>query len=160
MVAARERLASAVNARYRGKLVEEFKRLASLPAKSLNDGIEVRMLKNIFLDIIAVEDSPESHRLILDSFDNASTASERVAALTALNRSTSSARKAILEKVYTEWQPHLSGYANYLRVVSSGTREDVFDMIERERSRSTFDVTQPTWCRALFLTMAGNNKAV
>jgi len=27
-------------------------------------------------------------------------------------------------------------------------------------SRSTFDVTQPTWCRALFLTMAGNNKAV
>ena len=160
MVAARERLASAVNARYRGKLVEEFKRLASLPAKSLNDGIEVRMLKNIFLDLIAVEDSPESHRLILDSFDNASTASERVAALTALNRSTSSARKAILEKVYTEWQPHLSGYANYLRVVSSGTREDVFDMIERESSRSTFDVTQPTWCRALFLTMAGNNKAV
>lgn len=160
MVAARERLISAVNAMYRDRLVDGFKRLASMPIKSLNHGIELRMLKNILLDLIAIEDSPESHRLILDAFRNASTASERMAALTALNRSTEPTRKAVLEKAYEEWHPHLSGYANYLRVVSSGTQDDVFDMIERERSRKSFDVTQPTWCRALFLTMAGNNKAV
>ena len=160
MVVARERLMSAVNARYRATLLSELNRLAGLKARPLNDGIEVRMLKNILLELIATEDTQESHRLILDSFNNASTASERVAALTALNRSTEPKRKAIIERVYEEWHPHLSGYANYLRVVSSGTREDVFEMIERERCRTTFDITQPTWCRALFLTMAGNNKAV
>jgi aminopeptidase N len=34
----------------------------------------------------------------------------------------------------------------------------VFDMIETEKQRPPFDITQPTWCRALFLTMASNNK--
>jgi aminopeptidase N len=33
-------------------------------------------------------------------------------------------------------------------------------MIEVERQRPTFDITQPTWARALFLTMAMNSKMV
>jgi len=33
-------------------------------------------------------------------------------------------------------------------------------MIEREKMRPTFDITQPTWARALFLSMAVNNKMV
>jgi aminopeptidase N len=33
-------------------------------------------------------------------------------------------------------------------------------MIEEEKKRPTFDITQPTWCRALFLPMATNNKMV
>ncbi len=33
-------------------------------------------------------------------------------------------------------------------------------MIEIEKGRPTFDITQPTWCRALFLPMAANNKMV
>ncbi len=160
MVVARERLAGAVNERFRARLIDEYRRLGSHVVTSLNDGIETRMLRNILLDLIAIEDSKESHGIILDYFNGASTASERVAALTALNRSTSAQRSSILEQVYEQWHPHLSGYANYLRVVSSGTREDVFEMIERERCRTTFDITQPTWCRALFLTMAGNNKAI
>ena len=31
-------------------------------------------------------------------------------------------------------------------------------MIAREKTRDTFDVTQPTWCRALFLPMAVNTR--
>ena len=33
-------------------------------------------------------------------------------------------------------------------------------MIEREKGRPGFDITQPTWSRALFLPMASNNKIV
>jgi aminopeptidase N len=55
---------------------------------------------------------------------------------------------------------NITGYANYLRVIASGTREDVFEQIEKERARPTFQITQPTWCRALFLTMANNNKMI
>lgn len=162
LVFAREKLMSAVNARYRDELLSEFKNIGSYAAKSKSprDGLEERMLRNILLELIAIDDSRDSHQLILDCFHTAATASERVAALTVLNRSTEPSRRAVLEKVYENWHQHISGYANYLRVVSSGTREDVFEMIEGERASATFDITQPTWCRALFLTMASNNKVI
>lgn len=162
LVAAREALMSAVNARYGKELVSAFRNLGAeaYKGKSPKDGIEERMLRNVLLELIAVDDSPASHSLILDYFNAATTASERVAALTSLNRSSDPSRRAVLEEVYKDWHIYLSGYANYLRVVSSGTREDVFEMIEGERNRETFDINQPTWCRALFLTMATNNKMV
>jgi len=163
LVRARERLMMSLNLRYRERLVEEFGRLDtySLPQKGpVREGIEERMLKNVLLDLIAIDDAEESHRLILNHLNEATTATDRVAALIALNRSSAPSRRSLLEEVYGRWHGHLTGYANYLRVVGSGTRDDVFDMIEHEKSRPTFDITQPTWCRALFLTMAANNKMV
>ncbi len=162
LVVARERLMKEVNARYGKELVSAFRSfgVGASKGRSPKDGIEERMLRNVLLELIAIDDSPLSHSLILDYFNAAATASERVAALIALNRSTEPSRRAVFEEVYKDWHGHLSGYANYLRAVSSGTREDVFEMIEGERSRETFDVNQPTWCRALFLSMATNNKMV
>ncbi len=163
LVVARESLMRAVNARYRPLLLEQFQKLDTHSAsgrRSPGDGIQERMLKNTLLDLIAVDDSSESHRLVLDHFRSATTATDRVAALLALNRSSSPSRHAVLEEVYEKWHTHLSGYANYLRVVSGGTREDVFEMIERERRRKGFDINQPTWSRALFLPMAANNKMI
>lgn len=163
LVAARERLMVEVNRSFRERLLEEFDRLdtyapstAALPAF----GIEERMLKNVLLDLLVCDDSPESHRLILDHYGRATTAADRVAALSALNRSAAPSRRFVLEQAYEAWHSHLSGYANYLRVVAGGTREDVFEMIDREKRRSSFDITQPTWGRALFLPMAANNKMV
>ena len=83
-----------------------------------------------------------------------------MAALLALNRSSSKERLGLLEQAYNAWHQHVSGYANYLRIIGSGTRDDVFDMIETEKKRSTFDINQPTWVRALFFSMATNNKMV
>jgi len=160
LVAARERLMKAVNERYRAELLRQFRLLEAASEKGLSDGIEKRMLKGVLLELIAVDDTEESHRLILETLEGGRTATERVVALTALNRSSSAARGAVLESYYEKWHCHLSGYANYLRVVSSGTSPDVFDMIEAEKGRASFDMNQPTWCRALFLTMAGNNKMV
>lgn len=163
LVAAREALMKAVNRRYRDRLVREFRRIdtySAAPAASPGSGIEERMLKNVLLDLIVIDDSPESHRLIHEHFAAATAATDRVAALLALNRSSAPRRREALEEVYEKWRHHLSGYANYLRIVSSGTREDVFDMIEAEKRRPGFDITQPTWSRALFLPMAANNKMV
>ena len=83
---------------------------------------------------------------------------DRVSALLLLNRSSAAERLAVLEEAYEAWHSHLSGYANYLRVVASGTCDDVFEMIEREKKRPGFDITQPTWSRALFLPMAANTR--
>jgi aminopeptidase N len=163
LVIAREKLMSTVNRHFRPQLLEEFQRLDTYSVPSMqspNEGIENRMLKNVLLDLIVINDSAESQRIILDHFKSATKATDRIAALMALNRSSSSSRRPLLEEVYEKWHAHLSGYANYLRVVSSGTREDVFEMIEKEKKRRGFDITQPTWCRALFLPMALNNKMV
>ena len=163
LVVARERLMLAVNRRWRSRIIEQFNRLDTYSLsgrQSQRDGIEARMLKNTLLELIVIEDSDESHKIVLDHLYSATTATERVAALLALNRSSAASRRKVLEEAYQAWHGHLSGYANYLRVVASGTCPDVFDMVEKEKQRPGFDIKQPTWSRALFLPMATNNKMV
>lgn len=161
MVLAREILMSAVNRLYRDLLVARFHELDTYREReSPRDGIEDRILKNVLLELIAIDDSPDSHRVILDHHRSATSATDRVAALAVLNRSSAVERRRILEDTYEAWHGHISAYANYLRVVSGGTRDDVFDMIATEKRRPTFDIKHPTWSRALLLPMAVNNKMV
>lgn len=161
LVAARDRLMKEVNRRYRDDLVARFHAVDTRrPPTTPRDGIEERLLKSVLLDLIAVDDSEASHRIILDHFRSATNATDRVAALSALNRSSAPQRREVLEQVYRDWHGHLSGYANYLKVVAGGSCDDVFEMIEREKNRPSFDITQPTWSRALFVTMAANTRKV
>jgi aminopeptidase N len=163
LVVAREQLMLAVNRLYRNVLLTQFNKLDTYslpPERSPKHGIEDRLLKHVLLDLITVDNSAESHQLIIEHFRKATTANDRVAALLALNRSASPQRRELLDEVFEAWHGHLSGYANYLRLIASGTQEDVFSMIKTEKERPTFDITQPTWCRALFLPMAVNNKMV
>ncbi len=163
LVRAKEALMRAVNERFALELQERFDRLgtyAPWSASTMLEGIEDRMLKGVLFDLLTVKDSPGTHSVILRHFRQATTASDKLAALVALNRCSAPERLEILEEVYLAWHGNISGYANYLRAVASGTCEDVFDRIERERRRPTFDIMQPTWCRALFLSMANNNKMI
>ncbi len=161
LVAVREKLMMAVNSRYINTLVDLFHALDTyVTRESPKDGIEDRMLKNVLLTLIAVADTPESHLIILNHYDSATTATDRVSSLVALNRSSAVERRDRLEEAYEKWHVHLSGYANYLRIVSGGACEDVWEMIADEKKRWTFDITHPTWSRALFLTMAMNTKMV
>ncbi len=163
LVNAREQLMLSIHNLYRQELQEQFDRLdtyALWSAETLLDRLEDRLLKNALLELITVKDSTESHMTILDHFRRATAANDKVSALVALNRSSAPERLDVLEEVYGQWRSNISGYANYLRVIGSGTCTDVFEQIERERSRPGFQITQPTWCRALFLTMAGNNRMI
>ncbi len=160
-VTCRGKLMRAVNAVYRPVLRELFLGLDTYkPRQTPKDGIEDRILKHVLLDLFVIDDSRESQQLILDHYVSATTNADRVSALLALNRSSAPERLDMLERTYDAWHDHLSGYANYLRIVSSGTRADVFDMIAAEKRKPTFDMHQPTWSRALFLSMAGNTRMV
>jgi aminopeptidase N len=151
----------AVNRKFRDGLLNVYNSLDTFnPRKSPKDGIQTRLLKNVVLDTIVIDDTSESHRLIMNYLDSATIAADRVAPLLALNRSSAPKRRDLLEQTYEDWHGHIGGYSNYLRIVSAGTRPDVFDMIEAERQRPTFDIKQPTWARSLFLPMAVNNKMV
>jgi aminopeptidase N len=161
LVHVREKLMAAVNRTYRKELVDAFFSLNTYgPRKSPKDGIEDRILKYLLVDLIACDDRPESHQIVLDYYRSATTAQDRVSALTVLNRSSSPERRPLLEEVYLAWHSHISGYANYLRIVSSGSCDDVFDMIEEEKNRPSFQIANPTWCRALLLTVAANTKMI
>ena len=163
LVVARESLMLAATQHWRGRLIEQFNKLDTYSLsgrQSQRDGIEARMLKNTLLELIAIEDSKESHKIALDHYYFATTATDRVAALHAINRSSAASRRKALEDAYFAWHGQLSGYANYLRVIASGTCPDVFVMIEGEKNRPGFDIKHPTLSRALFLPMATNNKMV
>ena len=161
LVNARDRLILAINERYRNHLIKMFQEMNTYGQSSdPKAGIEDRVLKNALLDLIATVDSPESQNIILSHYELATTATDRVSALNALNKSSSPIRKPLLEETYQRWHGHLSAYANYLRIISSGSCSDVFEMIELERNRPSFDVTNPTWSRALFIPMAMNNRKV
>jgi aminopeptidase N len=161
MVAARETLQAAANRAFRRPVVEQFRGLDTYgPRSAPADGIEERQLKNVLLALLAADDSPESHGLILEHLERATTAQDRVSALAQLNRSSAPGRQEVLERTYHEWRNSLNGYANYLRCVASGTNHDVFEQIAREKARQSFDLTQPTLCRALHLPMAFNTKMV
>jgi aminopeptidase N len=151
----------AVNSAFGYRMVRIFYRLDTYKRDAApHEGIEKRLLKNTLLGLVAVEDAPRCHRIILDHLKWATTAEDRVCALTALNRSSAPQRREILERIYEEWHGHISGYANYLRIVSSGTCDDVFDMIAREETRPSFEISNPTLLRALFLPMASNTRMV
>lgn len=161
LVTAKEKLMKTVNARYRDELVSRFHAIDTYrELESPNDGIEDRILKNLLLAFIAVDDTPSSHQVILDHLGNAVNITDRLSALVELNRSSCPERRQILEETYEAWHTHLSGYGNYLKVVAAGTQPDVWDMVEAEKARPTFDVNQPTWCRSLLVTMAANTKMI
>jgi aminopeptidase N len=161
MVAAHQALKTAANRAFRGPLLELFQGLETYgPRSGPADGIEERQLKNVLLALIAADDSGESHGLILEHLERATTAQDRVSALAQLNRSSAPGRLETLERTHRAWRESLNGYANYLRCIASGTNDDVFEQIAREKARPTFDLTQPTLCRALHLPMAFNTKMV
>lgn len=159
-VAARERLMKEVNKAHRKRIVSMFSGLDTYRKRPLVDGIEDRMLKAVLLGMIAVEDTPEAHSIIVDHFRKATTPTDRLTALAGLNRSSSPERRRILSEVREKWKDNLSGYANYMRIVSGGTNDDVWEMIEEEKKSREFDINQPTFTRALLMPMAFNNKMV
>lgn len=159
LVAAQERMKTAVGTAWREEVIDAFQGLDTYGGDySMIDGITRRMLKSALLDLICAVDEPSSHEIILAHYTSATTANDRVSALGQLNRSSAPQRLEVLEQAYEAMHGHLSGYANYLRVISSGTQPDVFEQIDREAARKSFDVNQPTWCRALYVPMAANNK--
>ncbi len=161
LVDVREKLMKTVNEVYKRELINFFESLDTYRIrKTPRDGIEDRILKQTLLELIVIDDAPDSHELIRNHYRSATAVTDKIGALVTMNRSSMNERIDILEKTYRDWVGHISAYANYLRIVSSGWKNDLFEMIETEKKRSSFDITNPTWARALFLTMAVNTKKI
>jgi aminopeptidase N len=157
---ARTRLVTEVNSRYRTELLRLFKSLDTYSEKGLVDGIKDRSLKGVLLGFLSVADDKETHELIIDHYKKSTSASDRLLALVAINRSKYPGRRKIMDEAFRKWKSDLSGYANYLRVISNGKHADYFKEIEAETKKAEFDEKNPTYSRALIVNAVTNTKMV
>lgn len=162
LVRAREALMRAVNTRFHDDLTASFRDLKKSmdPSDPLQEAIQKRQLYGTLVELIAVADTPAVHNMLYEHFTTARTATERYHALLALHRSSWPERYALLEHTYEKWHGAITGYANYLKVVALGTHPDLWALVEKEKNRPSFDLTQPTLSRSLLVTVALNTKQV
>ncbi|OVE74320.1 hypothetical protein BVX94_00720, partial [bacterium B17] len=64
----------------------------------------------------------------------------------------------LMNEIRDDWKEHLTAYTSYLAIVSSGSHDDVFDLIAKEETLSPFKIEHPNHNRALFMPMSANNK--
>jgi aminopeptidase N len=122
------------------------------------DGIEERRLKAILLRVLIEAETPAVYGLAEEHFHRAWNFSDKAAALGAIGQSDHPRRRALLDEAFGLWSHHLNGYTTYLGLVASGRDEDTFDAMAREERRGQFRLDHPNHTRALYLSMAANNK--
>jgi aminopeptidase N len=156
---ARSKLLKTVATRYSDDLVKVFHSIDTYsPEKRPGDGIDKRLLKATLLRTLIEADTPLTQKLAEDHFRKAWNITDKVSALACINLSSHPNRRRILDETYETWKDRLNTYTSYLGIIASGNKDDVFDMIKAEESRSTFKIDHPSHNRALFFPMAGNNK--
>jgi len=156
---ARIRLLQTVAKRYTKALLEAYHAVDTYSAVGdPRDGVEERKLKAVLLRTLIQADTSEVHRLAETHFRRAWNISDKVSALHCINLSRHPERRRLTEEGYQLWKDHLSAYTNYLQIVGTGIRDDVFGMIAEEERRSSFHFEHPGHQRALFLPLASNNK--
>lgn len=155
---ARKRLMQKIATHYTDKLINQFNSINTYTSnKDIALAIEQRQLKAVFLGLLTEANTDVSYELPEKHFHQAWNITDKVSALYCINISNHPNRLAIMEEAYQLWKDHINAYSEYLRIVGSGTHDDVFDLIAKEEKRSTFKLHHPTHHRALYMPMTSNN---
>lgn len=156
---ARRRLQQSVASSLLPALLEEFMAVDTYrKTGDPRDGMDLRHLKAALLRLLMEADTPEMHRLAEEHFHRAWNISDKLAALGCINASSHLDRLTLMQEGLELWEDHLGPYCSYLQVVGAGVHEDVFDRIAEEERRPCFRQEHPSHVRALYMSMAANNK--
>ncbi len=156
---ARSKLMQAVADRHMNQLTDLFLSVDTYKkSKRPEDGIENRKLKSVILRMIIEADTPQAQQLAETHFRKAWNITDKLSALSCIYISSHPDKKRMMEEAYETWKIHLSAYTSYLSIIGTGKSDDVFGMIKREESRSTFRTDHPTYIRPLYSSMVNNNK--
>lgn len=126
----------AVNSRFHEDLADALYKLcrSMTTEDSLQVGIQNRERYGVHVDFVNIGDTPAVHEVLLSHLHQARTATERFRLLVALNRSSWIGRLELLQQTYQPWCGDVTGYANYLKVVASGTHADLRHRVEMEKA--------------------------
>jgi aminopeptidase N len=127
---------------------------------ALPAAIERRALKNAFLQLLSVRDTPEAFACMEEHLERSADITDRLNTLAAIWQSADPRRLGLLERERARQCGTLGGFLGYLKVVGTSPRPEVFDAVMRETTLPGFDWTHPGKTRALFVPLTLNNAQV
>jgi aminopeptidase N len=159
--AARFAMLRQVAARHMGDLIRTFRATDTYRRSVVpKEGMDERRLKTGLLRAIVEANSLNAQAIAEEHFRKAWHISDKLGALACIQASRHTRRRDLMEEGYRLWKDHHAAYSSYLSLVGTGREDDVFDMIEGEERRPTFNLHHPSHTRALYGSLAHNNKMV
>lgn len=161
---ARQAIYAAVAARGGETLLRVYRQAAGAPSSgpgTLEEeaaAIRRRQRKNACLSILATLDTPEVHHLLLRQFQEATAATDRLAAFLRILESSIPERLEILDGFAAESAKSPVAWESFLATVAASDCDDLVPILQRIESSPTFSIEQADQQRALYGRFALNRK--
>jgi aminopeptidase N len=159
----REKILRAIATRYEGELRVLFQSRQSEPTmgSSLHDEISAikrQQVKNTCLAVLARLDTPEIHHLILEQWEGATRATDRLTAFGLYMDSSAPDKVTVLEGFEEESRKNLVSWESFLAVLAGNSSPQVVDLLTRVEQSDAFRIEQANDQRALYGRFAMNRK--
>ncbi len=120
--------------------------------------IKHRQVKNTALEVLAVLDTPEIHRLLRHQFETATAATDRLAAFRLYLESTASDRMELFTSFLAESRQNLVAWETFLGTVAASGAADIVPLLRQIETSDAFRIEQANEQRALYVRFALNRK--
>ncbi|WMW22601.1 M1 family metallopeptidase [Methanolobus mangrovi] len=120
--------------------------------------IKDRQVKNTILSVLSTLDTPTVHQMIKAQFETAQNATDKLSAFSYYLNSSAPDRIPLMQAFQKEAQKDPVSWEAFLRVVGSNSSNDVFDLVRKVGSSSSFRIEQANDQRALYGSFAFNRK--
>lgn len=160
----KQRLMRAVAEKYTNSitsLYHYFEEESTVRDRTLEEeakAIKNRQAKNVCLGVLATLDTPEIHGLIIQQFETATCASDRLAAFAAYMNSSAPDKMELLAAFEAKSRQNLVTWEAFLGVTGSNSSPEVVELVRRAESSKAFRIEQANDQRALYGSFARNRK--
>jgi Aminopeptidase N len=120
--------------------------------------IKTRQVKNTCLSALSTLDTPAVHDIIREQFQTARNATDKLSAFSYYLNSSAPDRIQLMQAFQKEAEKHPVSWEAFLRVIGSGSSNDVFDLVRQVESSGSFRIEQANDQRALYGSFAFNRK--
>ncbi|MDX2165358.1 MAG: aminopeptidase N [Gammaproteobacteria bacterium] len=117
--------------------------------KSAEDSIPGRALKNRCLGYLAITDTPDDQKIILDQLYSAKNMTDEIAALSAISQSQSPQRATALEHFYNKYQQERLVIDKWFGIQARSELPGAIDRVKLLAKHDEFDIKNPNRVRAL-----------
>ena len=160
----KQKLLKAVAWKYRSSLISayHFFENASVPRDSSLEEtarvIKSRQAKNICLGVLATLDTPDTHTIIKQQFENATCATDRLSAFGAYLNSSAPDKIEVLRSFEAESKKNLIAWEAFLSAIGSNSSVDAVELVREMERSDAFRIEQTNDQRALYGSFARNRK--
>jgi len=160
----RQKLLRAAAAKYKNSIISAyryFEEASAAKGETLEEEARIiknRQAKNVCLGILASLDSPEVHGLIKQQFEDATCASDKLAAFAAYLDSSAPDKVDVLRAFEAESKQNLVAWEAFLGVIARSSSADAVELVREMERSEAFRIEQANDQRALYANFARNRK--